>query len=199
MIINAILQLIDDAGKNNLIAQSIGMVGLVFAIISFQNNKRNLILVFLGLAQMCFIAHFALLGIWTAVSMNVVGAMRTFFFVFRGRKKWMDSNFVMYTFICLFVIAGILSWQNWLSFLPIMAMIIETIGVWQEDPRKIRFIVIIPRPLWITFNVIHHSYAGVLTELFVITSLITAIVRFDFLPWIRKKRNSGILDQDSLN
>ena len=199
MIINTILQLIDTAGNNNLIIQGVGMVGLVFAIISFQNNKRNLILVFLGLAQMCFIAHFALLAVWTAASMNVVGAMRTFFFIFRGRKKWMDSDFVMYTFICLFLVAGILSWQNWLSLLPVMAMTIETIGVWQKDPRKIRFIVIVPRPIWITFNIIHRSYAGVLTELFVITSLITAIIRFDIAPWIRQKRNSGTQDRDSLN
>ena len=191
MIIHTILQLIDIAGNNNLIAQGIGMVGLIFAIISFQNNKRNLILVFLGFAQMCFIAHFALLGVWTASAMNIVGAARTFFFMLRGKKRWMDSNIVMYTFISLFFIAGILSWQNWLSLLPIMAMAIETIGVWQKDPKKIRFIVIIPRPMWITFNVIHSSYAGILTELFVITSLITGIIRFDFLPWIGQKRNSG--------
>ncbi len=199
MIIHKILQLIDIAGNNNLIAQGIGFVGLIFAIISFQNNKRNLILVFLGLAQMCFIVHFALLGVWTASAMNIVGAIRTFFFVFRGRKKWMDSDIVMYTFIFLFFIAGILSWQNWLSLLPIMAMAIETVGLWQENPRKIRSIVIIPRPLWLTYNVIHGSYAGVLTELFVVVSLVTGIIRFDFLPWIRQKRNPGMLDQDSLN
>jgi len=200
MFLISILQLIEHTGRtNNLIVQGIGMVGLVFAIISFQNNKRNLILFFLGLAQMFFIVHFALLGVWTASAMNIVGAARTFFFMLRGRKKWMDSDVVMYVFICLFFIAGILSWQNWLSLLPIMAMAIETFGLWQEDPRKIRSIVIIPRPLWLTYNVIHGSYAGVLTELFVVVSLITGIIRFDFLPWIRQKKNSGIGDQDSSN
>jgi len=194
------LQLIANiAGNKNLINQGVGMIGLVFAIISFQNNKRNLILVFLGLSQICFITHYALLGVWTAVSMNIVGAARTFFFIFRGRKKWMDSDAVMYVFICLFFIAGILSWQNWLSLLPVMAMAIETFGLWQEAPRKIRFIVIVPRPLWITYNVLHGSYAGVLTELFVVISLITAIMRFDFLPWVRQKRNPGTWDKDSLN
>jgi hypothetical protein len=185
-------------GTNSLIAQGIGMVGLIFAIISFQNNKRILILLFLGMGQMCFIFHFALLGVWTASAMNLVGATRTFFFIFRGRKKWMDSDFVMYIFIGLFFIAGILSWQNWLSFLPIMAMVIETIGVWQKDPRKIRFIVIIPRPMWITFNAIYHSYAGVLTELFVISSLVTGIVRFDILPWVRNKKVTKEGNRDSL-
>ena len=89
-------------GINNLIAQGIGMFGLVFAIFSFQNNKRNLILFFLGMAQVFFIFHFVLLGVWTAAAMNIVGSTRTFFFIFRGRKKWMDSNVIMFIFIFLF-------------------------------------------------------------------------------------------------
>lgn len=199
MFLISILQLLESTGRtNNLIAQGIGMVGLIFAIISFQNNKRNLILFFLGMAQMCFIIHFALLGVCTASAMNIVGSTRTFFFMLRGRKKWMDSDVVMYIFVCLFFIAGILSWQNWLSLLAIMAMAIETVGVWQKNPRKIRFIVIIPRPLWLTYNVIHHSYAGVLTELFVITSLVTGIVRFDILPWVRQRNGSKKRSEDSL-
>ena len=199
MFMNIILQLIDYTNStNNLIAQGIGMVGLIFAIISFQNNKRKLILLFLGLGQMCFIVHFALLGVWTASAMNVVGATRTFFFMQRGRKKWMDSDILMYVFVCLFFIAGILSWQNWLSILPIMAMAVETIGVWQKNPRKIRLIVTIPRPMWITFNTIHRSYAGVMTEVFVIASLLTAIIRFDILPWVKQKNISKSPDSDSL-
>jgi len=176
------------ADTNNLVAQGIGMVGLIFAIISFQNNKRNLILIFLGLAQMCFIVHFALLEVWPAFAVNIVGVVRTFSFLLRGKKKWMEKNTFMYVFIVLFCIAGAISWDGWLSLLPVMAMTIETIGLWKKNPRLIRSIVIIPRPLWITYNTIHHSYAGVLTELFIVGSLITGIVRFDILPWVRQKK-----------
>jgi len=178
------------ADTNNLIAQGIGMVGLIFAIISFQNNKRNLILIFLGLAQMCFIVHFALLEVWPAFAVNIVAVVRTFSFLLRGRKRWMEKNTLMYVFIFLFCIAGALSWNGALSLLPVMAMTIETFGLWKKNPRLIRSIVIIPRPLWITYNAIHHSYAGVLTELFVVGSLIAGIVRFDILPWVRQKKNS---------
>lgn len=191
MVADIILHIISNtADVNNLIAQGIGMVGLIFAIISFQNNKRNLILIFLGLAQMCFIAHFALLGVWPAFAVNIVGVVRTFSFLLRGKKKWMEKNTIMYVFIGLFFLAGALSWKGWLSLLPVMAMTIETVGLWKKNPRLIRSIVIIPRPLWITYNTIHHSYAGVLTELFVVGSLITGIVRFDILPWVRQKKNS---------
>ena len=192
MFSNLILQLISNTGRaSNLAAQGIGMVALVFAILSFQNNKRNLILLFLGTAQVIFILHFALLGVWTAAAMNVVGSTRTFFFIFKGRKKWMDGNFVMYVFICLFLIAGILSWQNWLSILPVAAMMIETVGLWQKNTRRIRVIVFIPHPVWLVYNFIHGSYPGVLTEVFIVTSLIIGIIRFDILPCFRERRNPG--------
>ena len=190
MFLKLIFQLFSHTSNNNLIAQGIGMVGLIFAIISFQNNKRHLILIFLGMAQLCFIAHFALLEVWPAFSVNIVGVVRTFSFLLRGKKKWMEKNTLMYVFIGLFCIAGALSWNGALSLLPIVAMTIETIGLWKKSPRLIRSIVIIPRPLWITYNAIHHSYAGVMTEVFVITSLLTAIIRFDILPWVRQKNIS---------
>jgi hypothetical protein len=192
MFINVIIQLTNNTNTpNNLVAQGVGMFALVFAVLSFQNNKRNLILLFLGAAQVIFILHFALLGVWTAAAMNIVGSTRTFFFIFKGRKKWMDGNFVMYVFICLFIIAGILSWQNWLSILPIVAMIIETIGLWQKNTGRIRFIVFVPHPVWLVYNFIHGSFPGVLAEIFIVTSLITGIIRFDILPWVRERRNPG--------
>ncbi len=191
MLLTSILQLIEHTGRtHNLIAQGIGFVGFVFAVISFQNNKRHLILIFLGIAQMCFIFHFALLEVWPAFAVNIVGVVRTFSFLLRGKKKWIDKNTLMYIFIGLFCIAGALSWNGWLSLLPIMAMIVETIGLWKKNPRLIRSIVIIPRLLWITYNIIHYSYAGVMTEVFVIISLLTAIIRFDILPQIRQKNIS---------
>ena len=192
MFINVIIQLTNNTNTpNNLVAQGVGMFALVFAVLSFQNNKRNLILLFLGTAQVIFILHFALLGVWTAAAMNIVGSTRTFFFIFKGRKKWMDGNFVMYVFICLFLIAGALSWQNWLSILPVAAMIVETIGLWQKNTRRIRFIVFIPHPVWLVYNFIHGSYPGVLTEVFIVTSLIIGIIRFDILPWVRERRDPG--------
>jgi len=200
MFINIIIQLTNNTNPtNNLIAQGIGMFGLIFAIFSFQNNKRNRILFFLGMAQMFFIFHFALLGVWTAAAMNIVGSTRTFFFIFKGRRKWMDGNIVMCIFICLFLIAGFLSWQNWLSILPIVAMIIETVGLWQKNTGRIRFIVFVPHPMWLVYNFIHGSYPGVLAEIFIVTSLITGIIRFDILPWIRERKNPGKKDQDFSN
>lgn len=176
---------------HNLIVQAIGIIGLIFVVVSFQNNKRNLILILLGTSQIFYAIHYGLLGAWTAFAMNIVGMTRSFLFTQKGKKKWMDNNIMMYVFIGLFWIAGILSWVGWVSILPVLAMTIETIGLWMKNPTKIRFNMLGLRPLWLSYNIIYRSYAGMTADLFVLISLLAGIIRFDIIPAIRRKRNSN--------
>jgi hypothetical protein len=175
---------------NNLIVQGIGFIGLILVFISFQNNKRLFILLFLGTSQFFYAIHFALLGAWTAFAMNIVGMTRTFIFTQKGKKKWLDNVALMYVFIGLFWIAGALSWVGWISILPVLAMTIETIGLWMKNPTKIRFNMLSLRPLWLSYNIIYRSYAGMTTDTLVFISLLIGIVRFDIIPGIRRKYNS---------
>jgi hypothetical protein len=175
---------------HNLITQTIGFVGLIFVVISFQINKRILILILLGTSQIFYAIHYGLLGAWTAFAMNIVGTTRTFLFTQKGKKKWMDNNIMMYVFIGLFWIVGALSWVGWVSILPVLAMTIETIGLWMKNPTKIRFSMLSLRPLWLSYNIIYRSYAGMTADVFVLISLLTGIIRFDIISAIRQKRSS---------
>jgi hypothetical protein len=192
MFLNSILQLLDHTARNqNLMIQAIGIIGLIFVVISFQNNKRFLILILLGTSQIFYAIHYGLLGARTAFAMNLVGMTRTFLFTQKGKKKWIDNNILMYVFIGLFWIAGALSWVGWVSLLAVLAMTIETIGLWMKNPTKIRFSMLSLRPLWLSYNIIYRSFAGMTADLFVLISLITGIIRFDIIPLIRRKRNSN--------
>jgi hypothetical protein len=177
------------AVTSNIVIQGIGFIGLTLAFISFQSNKRHLILIFLGISQFFYAVHFAFLGGWTAFAMNIVGMTRSFLFTQKGKKKWLENNAMMYLFILCFWIAGILSWSGWISVLPILAMTIETVSLWMKNPTRIRFIILFPRPMWFTYNFIYRSYPGMLSEIFVISSIISGIIRFDIIPKISRRRN----------
>ncbi|MEO0292858.1 MAG: YgjV family protein [candidate division WOR-3 bacterium] len=172
--------------KKAIFVQGIGVLGLISAIISFQSNKRIKILVFLGIGQIFFAIHFALLGAKTASGMNLIGAIRTFSFILRERKKYLEKNILMFLFIALFWATGILCWDKWISILPVIGMTFETIALWMKEPKKIRIGLLSPRPLWLTYNIIYNSYPGVLAEAFVLTSIFIGIVRFDLFPVIKK-------------
>jgi len=165
--------------QNQIVAQVIGFIAFLFIVLSFQNNKRSLILLFLIIAQTAFVVHFALLGAWTAVAMNAISTARTCVFHQRDRKDWANKRIWFYLFFGLFWVAGILVWEGPYSLFPILAMSAETIGLWMEKTTHIRLLNLIPRPLWFIYNFIVGSYAGMLTEVFVFGSILVGILRFD--------------------
>jgi hypothetical protein len=58
------------------------------------------------------------------------------------------------------------------------------LAVWQKNPRMIRLLSLLSPPLWLIYNVLSGSYPGILSEIFLLTSTLIGIYRFD----IRKKK-----------
>lgn len=165
--------------ENQILAQGIGFISFLFIVLSFQNNKRSLILLFLIIAQTSFVIHFVLLGAWTAVAMNAISAVRTYVFHQKDKKDWAKKRIWFYLFFALFWVTGFLVWEGPYSLFPILAMSAETIGLWMEKARYIRLLSLIPRPLWFIYSFIVGSYAGMVTETFVFCSILIGIFRFD--------------------
>ena len=138
----------------NIFVQVVGYLGLLFVILSFQKNNRSLILLYLVVAQTIFALHFGLLNAWTAVTMNVIAAIRTYVFYAKETDKWAKNILWYYLFIFTFIFAGFITWEGYYSLLPISAMIIDTIAQWKKDTMSIRGIMLIPRPLWFIYNFI---------------------------------------------
>jgi hypothetical protein len=174
------------------IVQGVGYLALLVVIISFQNNNRVKLLLLMLTAALLFTVHYALLGAWTGSLMNLVGASMIFVSYKKETAVWAQLPFWPYLFIALFILAGILTAENWTGFLPVLAQIFGTVAVWQSNARAIRFFMLIPRPLWFSYNLVVGSYAGMLTEVLVSTSVIVGIVRFDIIPLI-----PGLRDHNS--
>jgi hypothetical protein len=160
--------------------QAIGFVGLLFAIISFQKNDNKGILFFQLLAALTFSLHFALLGAFTGATMNLLGAARNIVF-FNREKNWANKKIWLYLFIMFYIIIGLQTWKNTYSVLPIIAMILSTIGLWIKNAKFTRMIILPSSPCWLIYNFVNSSIAGVFTEVFVLSSLVIAVIRFDIL------------------
>lgn len=122
--------------------------------------------------------HFYCLGAYTGAAMNMVDVFRSLVFINRG-KKWADNVLWVILFSCLCVVSCIFTWIGPLSILPMSGMILTTVSMWLKDPKWVRRISLPSSPLWITYNALTKSYAGVCTELFVITSIIVGMLRHD--------------------
>lgn len=161
----------------DILIQCIGFVGTALFFISYQcKSNRNLFRVQL-LSYLFYTAHFVLLGAWTGAASYVINAFRSF--CLGSRNKFLRSRW-MCVLICVMQVAALcLTWAGWISILPIAANIAATIGGYTHNARKIRAAgMFINSPLWIVYNVIVGSWAGILDEVLSETSMIVSVVRY---------------------
>ncbi|MGE5557225.1 MAG: YgjV family protein [Bacillota bacterium] len=164
----------------NFTAQFMGFAGLFMAVVSFQKKYHKGILFYQVLACAFFIAHFIMLGAYSGAIMNFMAAARNAVFYHRD-KSWASGKIWLPFFIASITIAGLVAWKNAYSLLPAAALIISTIGFWMKNPTHTRLISLIPSPCWFAYNLVSRSIAGMVTEIFIMTSLVVGIVRFDVM------------------
>ncbi|MFH1787698.1 MAG: YgjV family protein [archaeon] len=165
---------------NFILIQIFGFIGLFFIVLSFQKNKRSFTLISQFLASLFFIVHFIFLSALTGAAINGLTGLRAIVFNFR-EKRWINHWIVVSFFVILFWIAGLLTWQGYLSLLPPVSVTISSIALWSKNTKHIRLIFLPSRLPWIIYNFLVDSYAGLATEAFIVGSLIVAIIRFDVL------------------
>lgn len=176
---------------DNLIAQIIGLGGTALTIIAYQQNKRKNILGCMVLSATLFAIHYIILGAYTGAIMNILAATRSVVFM-NNTKKWAKSKVWVVVFMIIYTVACIATWDKWYSVLPLIAMLLTTISNWFKSEKKIRFLTFPSSPCWLVYNILNNSVAGIITEIFVMSSLIIAIIRFD----IKKK---PALKEEELN
>jgi hypothetical protein len=175
-----------------IVTQGIGCLALLFAILSFQNNKRGKILFYLIIANTLFLLHFGLLDAWAGVAVNILGALRAILFYQKDTKVWAQHPIWMYVFMAAFIVAGLVTWTNYTSLLPMVGGVADTFALWKRSARSIRFCSLFPRPFWFSYDLLVGSYAGMATEVFVLSSVLMGILRFDILKSAKAAPNPSL-------
>ncbi len=156
--------------------QAIGFVALGCEIASVQFKKRHMILAVYMASALLFAIHFMLLGAGTGALLNLVSAGRAVIFGHysnRRRPLW-----PLWVVIAAVVVVSVVTFRGWISFLPMTAMVISSVALWQRDENAMRRLLLTTVPLWLVFSVLFGSYAGVLDECIVAVSLMVALTRY---------------------
>ena len=162
---------------NNIFIQVIGLIGTALFFLSFQcKSNKNLFRVQF-LSYLFYTVHLILLGAITGGISYIINTFRSFCL---GSKIEFARSKKMCVIICIMQMAALaVTWSGWISLLPVAANIASTIGGYTHNARKIRIVgMFVNSPLWIIYNVIVGSWAGILDEVVSEISMIISIIRY---------------------
>ncbi|MEG1991386.1 MAG: YgjV family protein, partial [Christensenella sp.] len=107
----------------DIFAQCVGFCGTICFFIGFQQKKRKKIILMQLFGILFFTAHFFLLGAYTGAMMNFLGLLRAFVY-YNDNKKWAQNKAWFYGFMISYLVIGIITWENFFSLFPIIAMLL---------------------------------------------------------------------------
>lgn len=161
----------------SIVIQCIGFLGTILFFLSFQcKENKNLFRVQL-FSYVLYTTHLLLLGATTGGISYLINCVRSF--CLSTRWKFAKSR-GMCVFLCILQCAALgLTWSGWISLLPVVANIASTIGGYTRNPQKVRAAgMFINSPLWIVYNIIVGSWAGILDEVISEASMIISVIRY---------------------
>lgn len=164
----------------NLFAQLFGVASMILLFITYQLNSRSKILFCHICLSVCWVIHYGLLGAMSAMVINIICFLRNVIFFVSGQKEKEEHSLTSTVIICAAEIAATLFIRNSpLDFLALMGAPLQTVALYMKKPVYIRILMLMASPLWLIYDHFNGSYAGIVTEIIVMISIIVSIVRYD--------------------
>lgn len=129
------------------------------------------------LSYVFYTTHLIMLGALTGGISYILNAVRS---LCLGSGKKLLQRKEICAVICILQLAALyFTWSGPASVLPVAANIAATIGGYTHNPRKVRIAgMFINSPLWIVYDIIVGSWAGILDEVVSEASMIISIIRY---------------------
>ena len=164
----------------DIIAQALGIVGLVIIVLSFQFKKNSHFFLLQGTGGFMFFLNFILIGAWGGALFNLCNLLRGLLFLKDAKKPW-KLCVVELSYVVCFVVSVILDHslaQILLVALPCAALLVMSVFMWKGNSEHIRWCQITcSSPAWIVHNIFNFSLGGLLCECFNMVSSIVYLIR----------------------
>ncbi|MBQ6931548.1 MAG: YgjV family protein [Clostridia bacterium] len=161
------------------IGQIIGFVAMGIIVFSYQQKSHKNILTFQMVSGLLFTVHYLFLGAYTGCISNLIGAGRSAIYANRGKNSFCSAKLWPVIFSIVFIVSGIPTWLNIFSVFPMIAMVVSSVVLWIDSPKINRAFSIPTSACWLIYNIANLSYAGIATEIFVLSSIIIGMIRLD--------------------
>ncbi len=171
-----------------IIAQAIGIVAMVFNILSYQCKQKKWIIALQLCGGTLFSVNFLMLGATVGGILNILAAVRAIVFLFKEKLK-ADRLPWLFGFVFLYIAVYILNftllgkdatfYNLVIEILPVIGMTALNIGFRQENASNVRRCGLVASPSWLIYNIASGSWGAIACEVMTLVSIVIGMLRHD--------------------
>ena len=169
-------------------AQAIGLVGMLFNLLAYQQKTQKNVLICQFFAALTFGVNYLLLGAVIGGLLNFTGAVRAAVFYFE-KKTHANSLPWLIVFVTAFAASYPLTFLVFgtppsvknliIELLPVLSMILATFSLRLGSAKAVRSFGLICSPLWLIYNCFSGSIGAIASEILNLSSIFVGIYRLD--------------------
>lgn len=167
-----------------------GLAAVIFFLLSYQQRKRQNIIIFNATSRILYIIQYILLSAFEGAVLDLAGIISSLL----ARKK--NTPFIKkhtkLFLVCvnlLIIILGLMLYKNLFSLLPIFGILLHTSAFWLDDEKRIRQVSFLGSPFWFVYNFVSGAYGSCIGDLLSMVSIGIAMIRYDLRPFLFSKKN----------
>ncbi|MBQ3134027.1 MAG: YgjV family protein [Clostridia bacterium] len=171
-----------------IIAQCIGIVAMLFNILSYQGKSQKAVITMQLFGASLFAINFLMLGATVGGLLNILGAIRAFVFIFKEKLKT-DRLPWFIVFVSLYIAVYILNFTLFgkevtlfnliIELLPVIGMTALNIGYRLKNAADVRRLGMVSSPAWLIYNIAAGSWGAIICETLTLISIFVGILRHD--------------------
>ena len=167
--------------------QIFAFLGLVFAVISFQQKNSKRLLIFRNIATLLVFIGLCIYGNVSAIIFCGVGVIRnlvTLYFAYKPNTRRIYKYIASLVLVTILVVLNVIYWKNYLNIFSIVLGTTAIITFMQTKASTIRKLSVLMEIMSIIYYIILFTPTNVAIEVIGLISAIVGIIRLD----LKKKK-----------
>ncbi len=167
----------------------VGIAAVILYFLGYLQKKRGAIIFLNASSRLLYIIQYFLLSAFTGAVLDIAGILSSFLAGAKNKPFIRNhTKLFVLTASILITVAGLLTYENVFSLLPIIGVLLHTGAFWMDDEKKIRIVSFLGSPFWLVYNYVSGAYGSCIGDILSIVSLVISMVRFDIAPKMKERR-----------
>ena len=161
------------------VVQGLGIIALLFYVLSFQMKTKENLLIAQVTSNSFSAVQYLLVWALTGAVQTILGILRGIVFYLYKKRNLNPNRTVIIIFGAAIIIETVFTWNGIiLSILPLLGMMANLYGQWQDNMKRLRILAIVSSLMWTVYIIQTGVYTAVLTEILKIVSSAMALWRY---------------------